>query len=686
MDKRWLLILLIFMVFGFCGCGKDDVEDDVKEDDKKEEEIIEEHVHTLVHVSGIDATCTTDGYSDYDYCTGCDYSTISTIPALGHDYEIVETKEATCEEDAYIKYECSRCGDIYTATIKTLGHNFIHVEGKAATFDEDGYTDYYRCDRCGREEGKEIIPKLEHHETHEYEVVDTVPATLEEAGYIIYKCKHCEDEMIEYLNPFNKSASEIDNIKILLVGNSFTNYNTLMKCLEGMFKGEGKNITVDKCAYGSQYLHNYIKGADHYKYLVGMTSSTKYDLAFLQEQSKNTMVDPGDFYSSSRELVDFFKEKGTKVAFYSTWSDKNGYPNRAYSVLDVTEKVEAAYDAIASEVGSLVSKTGVAIYLFGLKHPEIELYASDGNHPSTIGTYIASLCHYILVFGKKVDKMQYTYNDYVNDSSITFHAKTLEHISDELQNDIIEICNEAMFGSSIVSEENITSSIGVERNLDQLEGFNKKIEVDNSVEGTIDVTYKVTSGSWNVSVDSKGKTSFSNTADKSVLMFQEELIEEKDLWYTLSFDFVLKEEVESYTYARGILLASYTPSLSYFDGNEALILGRRRYNTSIALQAMRVYDPAKYNVSGYYSFDRGFDLVRVEHLVTELNKIYHIQIYFNISEQKYGVYVNGVLSGYVIGVDLPKGGYMGLFSFDSNKMTFSNFKLNCYELRFSESK
>ena len=66
------------------------------------------------------------------------------------------------------------------------------------------------------------------------------------------------------------------------------------------------------------------------------------------------------------------------------------------------------------------------------------------------------------------------------------------------------------------------------------------------------------------------------------------------------------------------------------------------------------------------------------------SELQHIQIVFNLAEQKYAIYLNGQLNAYVIGVDLTKGGYMGLYSFDSNRLQHSNFKLDGEQLIFTE--
>ena len=44
------------------------------------------------------------------------------IPALGHSYDVTDTKEPTCTEKGSTTYTCGRCGDTYIEETDALGH------------------------------------------------------------------------------------------------------------------------------------------------------------------------------------------------------------------------------------------------------------------------------------------------------------------------------------------------------------------------------------------------------------------------------------------------------------------------------------------------------------------------------------------------------------------------------------
>ena len=76
---------------------------------------LEKTKHTEVKVPGTPATCGKEGISDGTKCSVCNtvIKPQETLPALEHDYVIVETVSPTPNANGYIKYECSNCKDSY---------------------------------------------------------------------------------------------------------------------------------------------------------------------------------------------------------------------------------------------------------------------------------------------------------------------------------------------------------------------------------------------------------------------------------------------------------------------------------------------------------------------------------------------------------------------------------------------
>ena len=92
-------------------------------------------------------TCTEDGYITKT-CKVCGDVSTEILPATGHDYDAVVT-EPTCTEGGYTTYTCSKCGDSFVADFtEALGHNYILTNTVEATTFAEGYYEF-TCTVCG---------------------------------------------------------------------------------------------------------------------------------------------------------------------------------------------------------------------------------------------------------------------------------------------------------------------------------------------------------------------------------------------------------------------------------------------------------------------------------------------------------------------------------------------------------
>ena len=124
--------------------------------------------HDTQLVGAKDATCTEDGYTGDEVCKTCGVTVKKgeVIPATGHDTEIVGAKPATCTQDGYTGDEvCKTCGETVKKgeVIPATGHDTQLMGAKAATCTQDGYTGDEICKTCGVTVKKgETIPATGH--------------------------------------------------------------------------------------------------------------------------------------------------------------------------------------------------------------------------------------------------------------------------------------------------------------------------------------------------------------------------------------------------------------------------------------------------------------------------------------------------------------------------------------------
>ena len=115
--------------------------------------------HSIVYMEAAEASCTEDGCIAHYECENCGACFADAegaeeladeevfIAALGHDYVVTASAEASCTEDGSTSYTCSRCGDSYTETTAAFGHDYQAVETVEAGCEEDGYV-LYVCVNC----------------------------------------------------------------------------------------------------------------------------------------------------------------------------------------------------------------------------------------------------------------------------------------------------------------------------------------------------------------------------------------------------------------------------------------------------------------------------------------------------------------------------------------------------------
>ena len=151
---------------------------------------IDANNHDTEHHNGQAATCTADGWNEYDTCkrVGCNYTTKTTIPQLGHNFsnEFTTDKDPTCTENGSKSKHCSRCEATTEVTvIPANGHSWNDGEvTKDPNCTETGVKTY-TCLVCKGTRAEEIAA-LGHNYATEF-TTDREPTCAEDGS----KSKHC---------------------------------------------------------------------------------------------------------------------------------------------------------------------------------------------------------------------------------------------------------------------------------------------------------------------------------------------------------------------------------------------------------------------------------------------------------------------------------------------------------------
>ena len=160
----------------------------------------EDHNWTLL--DSVAPTCLTLGYDRY-LCVDCgaiekrDYEV-----ALGHAFQSIVIRDATCETPGKVLEICERCGTVQESTTPKGEHEFS-VTTVPATCTSPGYT-LQECAVCGERHITDITAAL----PHNY-VDKTTPATCEGGGKTIHICEGCGSSFVtDYTDPLGHSWDE----------------------------------------------------------------------------------------------------------------------------------------------------------------------------------------------------------------------------------------------------------------------------------------------------------------------------------------------------------------------------------------------------------------------------------------------------------------------------------------------
>lgn len=160
----------------------------------------EDHNWTLL--DSVEPTCLTLGYDRY-LCVDCgkiekrDYEA-----ALGHAFQRVVIRDATCETAGKVLEICERCGTVQESTIPKGEHEFSTTV-VPATCTSPGYT-LRECAVCGERHIEDITAAL----PHNY-VAKTTPATCEGGGKTLHICEGCGSSFVtDYTDPLGHSWDE----------------------------------------------------------------------------------------------------------------------------------------------------------------------------------------------------------------------------------------------------------------------------------------------------------------------------------------------------------------------------------------------------------------------------------------------------------------------------------------------
>ena len=206
-----------------------------------------------------------------------------------------------------------------------------------------------------------------------------------------------------------------DGYKVLFIGNSYTDVNNLPQMIASIAAAEGDTLVFSANLPGGYTFNNHLNNAT----TTSLIQQGGWNYVVLQGQSQEPSFPDGQFYSETypyaQQLCEMIRQYNpeAKPVFYMTWGRKNGDQNNCpyFPPLCTYEGMDSLlylrYMTMAAEFDAEVSPVGALWHYLRDHNPEIELYASDGSHPSLAGSYAAACSFYAVLFQKNPRELAY---------------------------------------------------------------------------------------------------------------------------------------------------------------------------------------------------------------------------------------------------------------------------------------
>lgn len=196
--------------------------------------------------------------------------------------------------------------------------------------------------------------------------------------------------------------------RVLFLGNSYTAVNNLPSMVAAVAASAGDNLTYDSNSPGGYTFEGHLSNSTS----IGLIGQPIWDFVVLQEQSQlpsfplsQVQSDCFPFADSLDSLIRL-ANPCTETMFYMTWGRENGDagncpswpPVCTYEGMD--DLLRQRYNQMAVDNEAVLSPVGAVWRYLRQNNPTLQLYSSDGSHPSLEGSYAAACTFYSSIFRK----------------------------------------------------------------------------------------------------------------------------------------------------------------------------------------------------------------------------------------------------------------------------------------------
>ena len=167
-------------------------------------------------------------------------------------------------------------------------------------------------------------------------------------------------------------------MKILFIGNSHTYYNDMPHLFAQLCREKNVEAEVTMLAHGGKGWDFHVEEPEvRFNIMYG-----GYDAVVLQHTA-HPMGDLQVMGKCGKQLIEWVREADARPVLYMTWTTKaDGEAAQ--------EAMSGAYRKLQEETGCELAPVGERWWKYHKEHPEVELYAEDGQPAPPAGSRLAA--------------------------------------------------------------------------------------------------------------------------------------------------------------------------------------------------------------------------------------------------------------------------------------------------------
>ena len=194
------------------------------------------------------------------------------------------------------------------------------------------------------------------------------------------------------------SLRDGDNVpnarRILFIGNSLTYTNDLPRVVQALADSLGGGpLEVAMVAFPDFSLDDHRQAGEASKAI----ARGGWSVVVLQQGPSSLPESRTQLLAATRRFAEEIKKAGARPALYSVWP-------HVTRQRDFPRAIES-YELAAKEVDGILLPVAAAWLAAWKRDSTLELYSSDGLHPSQAGTYVAAIVLYAKLTGQTVSRV-----------------------------------------------------------------------------------------------------------------------------------------------------------------------------------------------------------------------------------------------------------------------------------------